>query len=255
MNTQNISRAVAFSMLICVVWCSGCSTESTDSENVNTPGIFARMNVDALSTGSSKVTVELNVGGSNGTNISLTANERLEATNAGVTKVLNRDTDLFDIDYEVGFDDYDATSPFQVTLFRANGEIIDGSSIFLPPVFDISAPESGQSFSAAGALPIMWAPADAGRAIDLTVTTRCTTTDGSTRIAANSFSVTDDGFENFSLSQLRAVTDGTIDRTRNCEFRIALERSRSGNVDPEFGAGGSMRSRQVRSVDDMTLTF
>ncbi len=242
-------------MLICIALCSGCSTESTDSENVTTPGIFARMNVDALSTGSSKVTVELNVGGSSGTNISLTTNERLEATNAGVTKVMIRDTDLFDIDYEVGFDGYDTTAPFQVTLFRATGEVIDGSSIFLPPVFDISTPESGQSFSAAGALPIMWAPADAGRAIDLTVTTRCVTNDGSTRIASNSFSVTDDGFENFSLSQLPAVTDGTIDRTRNCELSVSLERTRSGNIDPAFGAGGSMRSRQARSVEDIVLTF
>jgi len=255
MGTWNINRTTSLALLASVIACGACSTETTESENIASPGIFARMNVDALSSGSSKVTVELNVGGSNGTNISLTADERLEATNGIQTKVLNRDTDFLDVDYEIGFDNTDTSSPFQVTLFRANGEVIDGSSVFLPPDFDVSSPVTGQTFSVDGQLPITWAPPDSGNTIDLTVTTRCTLDTGSTSVSSSFFTVNDDGFENFSLVQLEVANNGTIDRTQNCELSFNLERSRTGSLDPDFGSGGSIRSRQVRSVEDMFLSF
>ncbi len=255
MNTRNINRATSLAMLAFTIVCGACSTETTDSENIASPGIFARMNVDALSSGSSKVTVELNVGGSNGTNISLTSGERLEATNGNQTKIMNRDTDLFDVDYEIRFDNADTAVPFQVTLFRANGEIIDGSSVFLPPDFDINSPNAGQSFSVDGQMPITWAPGDTGRTIKMLVSTQCTTNAGSTTVSSRTFNLGDDGFENFSLSQVPAATNDTIDRTINCELGFSLERTRTGSIDPDFGSGGSMNSRQVREVDGMFLTF
>ena len=255
MNTRHINRATSLALLSFVIACGACSTESTESENIASPGIFARMNVDAQSTGSTKVTVELNVGGSNGTNISLTSNERLEATNGNETKIMNRDTDFLDIDYEINFDNSDSAQPFQVTLFRATGEVIDGSSVMLPPNFDISSPSSGQSFVFDDLLPIIWAPSDPGRSIELVATTRCTLTTGATRISSRSFDINDDGSENFTLGLLDAATSAEIDRARACELSLSLERSRTGTVDPDFGSGGSMRSRQVRDVDGIVVSF
>lgn len=255
MNVRNLNRTTSVGLLAFVIACGACSTETTESENIASPGIYARMNVDGLSSGSSKVTVELNVGGSNGTNISLTSNERLEATNGSVTKVMIRDTDLFDVDYEIRFDNADSSAPFQVTLFRANGEVIDGSSVFLPPDFTIDSPGSGQSYSMAGSIPITWAPADSGRTIALTATTQCTTNTGATLVLVDFFDLSDDGFENFSLGRLRANFDDTIDRTQNCELNLVMERKRTGTVDPDFGSGGSINSSQVRSTDGVILTF
>lgn len=255
MNTRNINRATSLAMLAFVIFCGACSTETTESENIASPGIYARMNVDALSTGSSKVTVELNVGGSNGTNISLTSNERLEATKGNETKIMNRDTDFLDVDYEINFNNSDSSTPFQVTFFRATGEIIDGSSVFLPPNFDISSPSSGQSYVFDQLLPILWAPSDPGRSISLFVTTRCTTNAGATQVSSRNFTINDDGSENFSLSLLDAATNVEIDRNKACEFSVSLERSRTGSIDPDYGSGGSMRSRQARSVDDMVVNF
>ncbi len=260
MNARTINRASSLGMLAFVVICGACSTESTESENIATPGIFARMNVDALSTGSSKVTVELNVGGSNGTNISLSSGERLEASNGNQVKVMNRDTDFLDIDYEIDFDNADTTAPFRVSFFRSTGEVIDGSSVFLPPDFDISSPTTNQSFSIDGQMPITWAPTDPGQFIELVVSTLCTNNTGGSTSSSQTFNLNDDGFENFSLSLVGAATDATIDQTRDCELRFTLERRRTGAIDPGFESGGSFRSRQVRSVDDssvddMVLTF
>lgn len=255
MKIKTVNRVTSLGLLTCVIVCGACSTETTESENIATPGIYARMNVDTLSTGSSKVTVELNVGGLNGTNISLSANERLEASNAGTTKIMNRDTDFLDVDYEIGFDTYDVSSPFRVALFRSSGEVIDGSFVFLPPDFDISSPQTDQIFSIDDRLPIMWTANDPGQVIDLFVATRCTNNTGGTAASSQRFELPDDGFEDFDLSQLNAATDNTIDRTQTCLLDVTIERARTGTLDPEFTSGGSISSRQARSVEDLVLRF
>ncbi|MEM7083843.1 MAG: hypothetical protein AAF465_14030 [Pseudomonadota bacterium] len=255
MDLPHSQRPIGALLLAFVLICGACSTETTESENIASPGIFARINVDALSTGSSKVTVELNVGGSNGTNISLTANERLEASNGIETKVMNRDTDLFDVDYEVRFDSSESSMPYRVTLFRANGEIIDGSSVFLPPNFSITLPSVSDTYSVSDNLLVAWSPPDPGRSITLGITTRCTNNGGSTTVSSQFFDLSDDGFESFPLSQLSAASSTEVDRTRDCDLSLFLERTRSGNVDPDFGSGGTMNARQVREVEDMTLRF
>ena len=64
-NIKSVLLVLASTGLAAVVGCG----ENTDSENINTAGMWVRMKADARADGRTRVVVELNVGGELGTNV------------------------------------------------------------------------------------------------------------------------------------------------------------------------------------------
>ena len=161
MSNYNAGRAL-LATLISALICVNCNPGSTDSTNIATPGIYAGMEIESSVSGNSSINVELNVGGRNGTNIDLSDGERLEVSVGGETIMLNRDTDFGDIDYEGTVNTSSSADPFRISLFRADGSVINNSIVSLPDEFIITSPNSGQTFSVNETLPIRWTPARSG---------------------------------------------------------------------------------------------
>jgi len=254
MSEQRVCWYYVISAAVAIALASGCSTESTESANIATRAIWANIDVDAVQTGSTRVNVELNVGGANGTNIELSVNERLEATLGGVTQVLSKDTDLFDIDYVTYFSTSISAQPVRISFFRDDGSMHDNSIVGLPDEFIVTSPQSGQTFASSGTISITWTPSRNGQTIRIVPIASCTTVTG-TSVGGPSITVADDGFENYDLRNHSVINAPDIDRSRNCELLIRVYRYESGVLDPAFEAGGTIDAIQSREVDNITVTL
>lgn len=254
MSELRACRCYIISASIAIALASGCSTESTESANIATRAIWANIDVDAVQASSTRVNVELNVGGANGTNIELSTNERLEATLGGVTKVLQKDTDLFDIDYVTNFSTSSSAQPVRIAFFRDDGSIHDNTVVGLPDEFVVTSPQAGQTFASSGTIPITWTPSRNGQTINIDLFASCTTATGSS-VGGPSITVADDGFENYDVSNHGVINAPDIDRSKNCGLMIRVYRLESGILDLAFEAGGTIEAIQSREVDNITVTL
>ena len=250
-----MKRIYSALFLLPMVGLAGCSSSGTDveSEQVETRRIWAGMTLSSKGNGNTRVKVELNEGGSSGSNIRLSANERLEANGGGNIVTLTEDVDIGDIDYE-GTVPIDAGNTlFRVSLFRADGTINSGSTVSIPPTFEFVSPARGRRFTAGERLPLAWSPADPGGTIELEVSLSCPAGSSSVTFTAEWFDLDDTGVNSFDTGRLSFLNNNTQPPGTVCDMDIALRRDRSGSFDPAFRGGGFVRATQVRRVANMTL--
>jgi hypothetical protein len=237
---------------------TACGTETSESVNIATPAIWAKMEINGRTDGSTSVTVELNVDSRNGNNLSLSENEYLEVSANGIVQRLNRDTDLFDIDYEGNIDLNDENTQFNISLFRSNGENITGSVANLPLSYEITAPLTPATFSVHDSIDVSWTPGlpDGNMTIDALVS--CTTTDANSnnRHASLQFTVADSGSYTFNFSQHNLLnSDFNLDTTKPCELSFTLTRKSTGQIDTAFAQGSQFRTLQTREVEGFVVNL
>lgn len=235
---------------------AGCSSSGTDveSETVATRSIWAGMDLTSRGNGNTRVKVELNENNDSGSNIRLSANERLEVNAGGIIVPLREDVDIADIDYEGTVPTDAANTVFQISLYRADGTINSGSSVTIAPPFDIVSPVRGQAFASGSRLPITWTPPDPSRNVELEVRVRCPANVGGTT-SVQWFPIDDNGNRSFNTNNLNIVRNNSFPSGTVCDLDIALRRESRGRVDPAFRGGGFVRAIQVRRVEDMTLAL
>lgn len=243
-------NAVAFLLLL-----NGCS-ETTTSTDISTPAIWADILVEGTKPGVARVAVELNVGGQLGTNIELDGNERLEASIGGIPVVLQKDIGLFGIEYNADLVTSGFSDEVQITYFRNDGTILNGSSVRLDE-FTITSPAEGQAFTDSDIVSVTWTPASTinGEGIELRATILCNTLTGLSINAGFVRTVPYTGIALINLQNEAALDNPQIDKTKSCGFSINLERNQQGVLDPEFEAGGRIMSKQSRNLDGMSITF
>lgn len=231
--------------LICIASIlSGCGNGTdVDSEQVVTSSIWAGMEFTSKGDGRTGIKVELNEGSSNGPNIRLSANERLEVNAGGLVTTLREDIDILDIDYE-GIINTDAFNTlFRVSLFRADGTINNGSTINIPAPFVVSSPSANQSIRVGDIMSIRWSPADPGREISLEFTTLCST-QGQTSVRSRKFDISDSGSIDFDTAR---ISDAVV--LSRCDLTVTLDRFTTGALDPAFRGGGYVGAVQTREIE------
>lgn len=233
---------------------AGCSSSGTDvdSDQVVTRNIWAGMNLEAKGNGNTRVKVELNENRDGGSNIRLSANERLEVNASGLVVTLEEDLDLADIDYEGSVPTDVGGTLFRISLYRADGTINGGSIATIPEPFEIASPVRRQNYTVGDDIPIIWNGAGFGT-IELLVSTQCPAIGGGTTFSAEWFEINDTGTRLFDTRKLRIAKSTVAVAGSRCDLQIELERERRGTLDSAFRGGGFVVAKQVRSVDRMTL--
>lgn len=235
---------------------TGCS-ENTDSENITTQGIWAKMEVEGRQDGTSRVTVELNVGGELGTNVVLSENEYLEVSAGGQTKRMSEDQDLLDVDYQAYFDTNESEVEFNVRFFRSNGETIDNSTGVLPNNFSITTPQSEMIFSRQQVMDVAWVNEQETQSIEFLTSMSCEDTQGASVTVIDSILVSDIGTYSYTIDD-HSIFDRQgvpLDPTKQCDFYLQLKRKSVGSIDPQFSSGGRFNLRQVRTVDGIKVNL
>lgn len=209
----------------------GC-TESVESTDIRTTGIYPEITVEAEGNGSSTVTVRLKVGGSNSnTFLDLTGGDTLEATVEGETKRLRETSD----------ETYSATFPvdaegteFLVAFLRTEeDESAPASVVRLPAPFELEvAPR--EASRATDDVELTWDPPGNGD-IDWQISGECIKREWDAIPDDGSHTITADSIETFES-----------DKADSCTVTVLLERSRRGSVDEAFTEGGRVVAIQRR---------
>jgi hypothetical protein len=234
---------------------SGCSTETTESDNVKTRAIWS--NIYVTSGGNdSRVIAELNLTDEFGNNISLSSSDKLEASVGNNTKSLEKHTDVFDVDYRAIFDEYSENTQYVVSFVRSEDNVTLTNTLSLPAPFEILAPQKSQSFSKSEPLVIEWSNFNTADKLDVTINSTCKLKDGATQGNAEKFeNITDDGKLTIDLDTLDMFNDDNLNTRQNCTLELLVERFRLGNVDSNYASGSKSRASQQRRLDDITITL
>jgi hypothetical protein len=215
----------------------GCS-ESVESTDVKTTGIYPVITVTADGSGSSRVEVRLKVGGSNSnTHLDLTGGDELTATVDGDTKVLDETSDET---YTASFRVDEEGTEFTIAFLREDDDSAPASTVTLPAPFTMSVSPTEAS-RATDDVDVAWDP-PAGGNIEFSLSGNCIKSNGDDLPDDGSHTITADSIETFES-----------DKEESCTVSVGLERTQRGNIDPAFTEGGRIEALQVRS-DSFTST-
>jgi hypothetical protein len=220
-----------------VVAALGCS-ESVESTDVKTTGIYPEITVTADGSGSSRVKVRLKVGGSNSnTFLDLTGGDELTATVDGDTKVLDETSDET---YTASFPLDEEGTEFTIAFTREDDDSAPASTVTLPAPFTMSVSPTEAS-RASDDVDVEWDP-PAGGNVEISLSGSCVDSETDDLPDDGSHTITADSIETFES-----------DKDESCTVSVELERAQRGNIDPAFTEGGMIEALQVRS-DSFTST-
>ena len=245
---QIVSPAFLRAVLACsLLLLAACS--STDSGNVTSQGIGATMTVEATGDGTSDVEVHLVVGsgGLFNTDVQLENGDQLTATAGGVTKVLKEDhTLLGGYSYHTTFNLDTGGTEFVIAFNRAAETDAPDSHVTLPEAAAFTQPAANQSFNYGDQVQIAWDGVVPGGSLTLAYTTNCPTSSGAS-ILSGSRSISDTG--SYTITTASLVGDAALNTPagESCTSDLDLSRTNKGHLDPNFGEGGSIKARQIRT--------
>lgn len=238
------TSACACLTLASAVLLTGCETvESTD---VKTSGIYADFRVTDASSSEVKVYAELRVGGANSNTYLDTKDtgDKLEATVLGVTRTLNRDTNLAgQVKYENYLPDGPEGTQVKVSFTRDSETSAPNSVVTLPAsLTSASATSSSGTFPASRTMDgvtISWEPSGSTDSLAVAISGNC--------INSHTTDVTGDPGSLY-LPAGTLVSSETIPSA--CSIDVSITRKRSGSVDSAFGKGG-----KITATRETTTSF
>jgi hypothetical protein len=207
-------------------------TESVESTDVRTTGVYPEFQVVADGSGNTNASARLKVGGNDSnTLLDLQGSDVLEVSAKGQTQ---RMTSSGAHSYGATFAFDEAGTEFEFAFRRGDEDTAAvHSAVTLPEPFTLQMGTTEAS-RATDAVSFSWDP-PAGGNIEWDLDGDCVWNDrGST---------TDDGSHTLDLSDVRAFGE----ETKSCSVRLTLQRVHKGSVDPAFSEGGENRAYQLRA--------
>jgi hypothetical protein len=238
MHERQASRWGGFWVLV-LPGVAAC-TESVDSTDIRTSGIYPEIRISAEGSGDTLVEVQLKVGGRNSnTFLELKGEDRLEATADGETKVLRR---AGTARYNTSFDVDDAGTQFEVAFFRGTeDENAPRSRAVLPEPFTLSIGVTEVSRTL-NPVPFSWEPeVDDGEMYWFIEGPCILDEDGTTP---------DDGEHLIAADQVESFMN---DANETCTVELAVSRLAEGYIDPAFTEGGEIVAAQNRRATFVSL--
>ena len=208
-------------------------TESVESTDIKTTGIYPEIEVVATGNGNSKVTVYLKVGGDDSnTFLDLKGEDTLEASAEGETKTLDQSGDSYSATFAV---DAEGTE-FTIAFLRGEDDDSAPESIVTMPAPFEMALGATEASRADDDLDYTWdPPADSGN-VGWGLNGEC--------VKLDSGSTPDDGMNTLAAGDIQTFDS---DKDKTCTVKLELTRSQTGTIDPAFTEGGSIVAKHVRS--------
>jgi hypothetical protein len=209
-------------------------TESVDSSDVKTSGVYADMSVVASGNGNSEVSVGLKVGGSNSNTYLVMKNgDSLTAAVDPDTKTLSKSGDF----YKTTFPVEAADTAFVIAFNRPNDTPAPNSTVSLPAPFDIGGIAAGDTVSRGTGFTATWTANLDGDQMHWTLDGDC--------FFRKDHAFADTGSAVFALADFQMHSG---DETTTCPANLCVDRTRNGVLDPAYGEGGVIDSAQHRCV-------
>lgn len=224
-----------FAFLPVALLALGC-TESVESTDVKTTGIYPEIEVVSNGNGKSKVTVWLKVGGDDSnTFLDLKGDDTLEASlDGGEPVTLDQSGDS----YSATFDTEEEGAEFTIAFLRGEDDDSAPASVVslpAPYVLDVAVTEASR---ADDDVEFTWdPPADSGN-MEWDLNGDCIKLAGDkTPDSAGTYTLAAGDIETFDS-----------DKEESCTVDLETTRSQGGDIDSAFTEGGSIVAKQVRGV-------
>lgn len=240
---------------------AGCSSKNSSSGGANgapigTEDMHFNASVEASDDTTAKVRVWLNDGRVLfPTKYHLTGGDTLTACVLGTCTGLGYDLILVTYEAELP---YVADQDYTISLNRgtATGTSAPGSSVTLPPPFQITLPVDGEQVTDDSIVLVAWSPIGSGDPVRTETTGTCRHEDGALTVAPGGIVIDfdRDGVAEVSIDDLLQTVEILAESTtpvQRCAITIDVIHGRTGNVASAY-AGGFFVGRTVRSV---SLTY
>jgi hypothetical protein len=202
----------------------------------------ATIQASADGTGESVVNARLNVDDNSTDFVDLSSGDTLVASAGGQSRVLSRSQSLGEVRYATSFTGLDSAGMlYTVALNRANDVSAPSSTCTLPTPFQITSPNSDGTFSRKNDdIVVSYDHAGSMDSMAWSVSGACI------RTGANGIVGGDAG--SFTIARGSLTSSDPAAAGVTCQIQVTLTRSRPGELDSHFGAGGSIVAQQVRAV-------
>ncbi|CAH9052982.1 hypothetical protein PSECIP111854_01080 [Pseudoalteromonas sp. CIP111854] len=247
---------------LCSLLVSACSSD-TNSNLVKTEAIWSDILVK--SDGDiSKVVAELNVSSRNGNNINLVQGDKLSVTatnnaiSANMTKNMDKDNKIFDIDYRANFPYYQADTQYEIRLYRAKDKVTLSSKVTLPEPILILAPQAYQTFSADSALELRWAKATkiiGDQSLKINVDSTCKHGEKEITKSYNYNDIKDDGIQVVDFETIGLFKNEELNSNFTCTVKFSFERRRYGSVDGRYASSSRTYATQTKILENINITI
>lgn len=208
-------------------------TETVESSDVRTTGVYPEFRAVANGTGSTQVSARLKVGGNDSnTYLELQDGDRIEVSVGTETRTLD-ETDSHT--YSARFDVDAAGTEFVFAFLRSEqDENAPRSVLTLPEPFSLQMTTAEVS-RASGLVGFSWDPPASGN-LHWDLAGDCVWPDQGDTV--------DDGSHSLSADDVRSPT---ADAAKTCPVSLTVQRGRAGSVDPAFTEGGESIAYQERA--------
>ena len=220
----------------------GC-TESVESTDIRTSGIYPEIEVTADGSGDSEVRVWLKVGGDDSnTFLDLEGEDTLEVTVDGDTKTMDKSGGGNAAPYLATFPVDAEGTEFSIAFLRGeDDDDAPASTVVMPAPFEMMLGATEVS-RASDDLEYTWDPPGDSGSLDWHWNGPCVMLDSGT--------TPDDGMNTITAGDIE-TTESKMDES--CSVQLELSRSQDGNIDSAFSEGGSIVAKHIRN-DSFTST-
>jgi hypothetical protein len=222
-----------FALLTSLGLFSGCTKETVDSQNINTAGIAALIEVTATTDSATTVITTLKVGGAqSNTYVDLSDGDAIFAK-AGATRVemTGQSTGVYEAEFNTAALDTEIT----VSLERKDDDAAPNSRGLLPGPFALTIGAS--SVSRTADLAITWTPSGSNDDVTIELSGTC--------ISGQTIDVPGDpGTHTITANTLKPINDMMPE---SCDVNVEVTRSRQGTADVAFDSESRFRMRQIRT--------
>lgn len=220
------------------LWLLAC--ENVESEDVMTSGVYADISATADGTGSTLVKTSLRVGGGmSNTYLELMGDDKLTAFQDTTEKLMGVKKLLGAVWYEASFDVDAADTPFKVAFTRSVDDGAPESTMTLPAPFALTAPAANTEFSRASAdITVTWDASGTSDKMHLTADGEC----------IQIWSKELDGDAGTAVIPHAEIVAHEQQEATTCEITLTLGRRRTGDLDANYGEGGTVLGIQQRTV-------
>jgi hypothetical protein len=210
--------------------------QSVQSKDLETSGLYAKLEADAPGTGQVNVRATLSTGQGSVTSFELVAPDALTASVGSTARAMTRHSMLGSIWYDASFDGDAAGTTVKVSLSRPSRTSAPESVVTLPTPFSITGPNPNDVFPRGGGVTLTWNVS--GDADPLRVTAR-----GACIQPVDVELTRDEGTHTFAR-----FTPSVGNKSETCVVDLTLVRTRAGVVDRAYGKGGSFTATVTRSM-------
>lgn len=230
------------SMFVAIVLVSGCQP-TVPAKDIATSSIYPIMLLESTGDGTTSVSVELFVGGSNGTRISLDGEDKLVATFNNQSQQLEAKKNLLGVVSYVTRLDFDVPgTQITLTLERSDQTSDIVSNVEIPEGIKILEPVPGANFTHQDDITIVWEPSG-----DMNITIERVCEGGQPiqltgNYVSNSNNLRDPNSWTYSISSLLG---NDPNQNATCVLTMTLVRSVLGTLANEYIGGEISAQRDV----------